>query len=184
MTKATTPAHFERFNSEYQMLRFFGKYLPKLDVLLSARMVPGVYIYDGKLHTTRHLWQFLEEMEELTGLGIDVKSSTVRLSSYILFFNKPLKDAVKFVEDSAPVITSSLLTTQLPEQTPPAVDPEGPPTTDVAAILAEAEALRNDSAKAAAKQALEEFGLKHGASLTKSKTFDNMLEELKEHLSK
>ncbi|URC22662.1 hypothetical protein KASHIRA_00680 [Serratia phage vB_SmaM-Kashira] len=200
----TTNAHYERFNSEFQMLKFFGKYLPKLDVMASARMVPGVYVYDGKLHTTRHVWQFLTEMEALTGLGIDVKTSTIRFNTYVIFFNQKPKDAAEFVQNSTPVSTASLLTTSLPaegegvkqedpEPTPaPAVDPapveDAEPTepkagVDVDAIMAEAEALRNDSAKAAAKTALEEFGLKHGASLSRGKTFDGMLEDLKAHLT-
>lgn len=217
MSKVTA-AHFERFPSEFHMLKFFGKYLPKLDVMASARMVPGVYSYDGKIHATRNFWQFLTEMEQLTDLGIDLKSSTIRFSQYIVFFNKNLKSAEDFVNNSAPVVTSSLLTTKLPEEnqevntdlgetaeiTPPVIDtpPEGddqgpeegqkeatPPTepqdgVDVAAILAQAEALRDENAKAASKAALEAFGLTHGASLSKAKTFDNMLEDLKAHLSK
>lgn len=196
MSKTTT-AHYERFNSEFQMLKFFGKYLPKLDVMASARMVPGVYVYDGKVHTTRNMWQFLKEMEALTDLGIDVKTSTVRFNTYIIFFNKTPKDATEFVQNSAPAInTASLLSTTVPEgeevkdpvitteptedATPPA---EPKDAVDVDAIMAEAEALRNDSAKAAAKTALEEFGLKHGASLSRGKTFDGMLEDLKAHLT-
>lgn len=197
MSKTTT-AHYERFNSEFQMLKFFGKYLPKLDVMASARMVPGVYVYDGKVHTTRNMWQFLKEMEALTDLGIDVKTSTVRFNTYIIFFNKTPKDATEFVQNSAPAInTASLLSTTVPEGetevkepvVPPAEDvvppadtkPEG--AVDVDAIMAEAETLRNESAKAAAKTALEEFGLKHGASLSRGKTFDGMLEDLKAHLT-
>lgn len=195
MSKTTT-AHYERFNSEFQMLKFFGKYLPKLDVMASARMVPGVYVYDGKVHTTRNLWQFLKEMEALTDLGIDVKTSTVRFNTYIIFFNKTPKDAIEFVQNSAPAInTASLLSTTVQDEeikAPVSVselaEDVTPPTetkdaVDVDAIMAEAEALRNESAKAAAKTALEEFGLKYGASLSRGKTFDGMLEDLKAHLT-
>lgn len=196
MTKSTV-AHYERFISEFHMLKFFGKYLPKLDVMASTKMVPGVYVYDGKVIATRNFWQFLEQMEALTDLGINFKSSTIRLSNYIVFFNKELKDATEFVANSTPVKTASLLSTQVVEPIVP-VGPvvkleEGETFTlgddepavkdvNVDAVLAEAAALNVGPAKAA-KQALEEFGIKYGASLTKSKTFENMLEELKAHLT-
>lgn len=215
MSKSTV-AHYERFASEFHMLRFFGKYLPKLDVMASAKMVPGVYVYDGQVKATRNYWQFLEQMEALTDLGINIKASTLRMSNYIVFFDKELKDAAKFVENSAPVVTSSLLSTDVKEEEEsgvkdivenqtvdednvikpveePVVDLNETPLTlgdvepevknlNVEAVLAEASAL-NVGPKATAKQALEEFGIKYGASLTKSKTFENMLEELKAHLT-
>lgn len=194
MTKSTV-AHYERFISEFHMLKFFGKYLPKLDVMASAKMVPGVYVYDGKVISTRNFWQFLEQMEALTDLGINFKSSTIRLSNYIVFFDKALKDPAQFVSNSTPVNTGSLLSTEVKD---PVIEPvvkleEGEVVTigdiepeakdvNVDAVMAEAAALNTGPAKAA-KQALEEFGIKYGASLTKSKTFDNMLEELKAHLT-
>lgn len=194
MTKSTV-AHYERFISEFHMLKFFGKYLPKLDVMASAKMVPGVYVYDGKVISTRNYWQFLEQMEALTDLGINFKSSTLRLSNYIVFFDKALKDPAQFVSNSTPVNTGSLLSTEVKD---PVIEPvvkleEGEVVTigdiepeakdvNVDAVMAEAAALNTGPAKAA-KQALEEFGIKYGASLTKSKTFDNMLEELKAHLT-
>lgn len=214
MSKSTV-AHYERFPSEFHMLRFFGKYLPKLDVMASAKMVPGVYVYDGKVKATRNYWQFLEQMESLTDLGINIKASTMRLSNYIVFFDKELKDAAEFVSNSSPVQTASLLSTDVKEEQSEVKDVVENPAADdnnvikpvedavvniqetplilgdeevevknpnVDAVMAEAAAL-NVGPKATAKQALEEFGIKYGASLTKSKTFENMLEELKAHLT-
>lgn len=207
-------AHLEVFQSEFHMLQFFGKYLPKLDVNASGRLAPFLYCYDNELVLARNLYEFLTQIEKMTALGIDTLASTQKGTAFLVFFHDKPKSAdtflasVKEIEASRENIIpkddndeqidealSSLVQTtviEVVEEVKPESDEivveENPAeeVEDVAVsdtnkdeILAQAEALRDDSKKAAAKAALEAFALTHNVSLSKAKTFDAMLEDLK-----
>lgn len=201
-------SHLEVFQSEYHMLKFFGQYLPKLDVDASARLAPFLYSYDKELVLARNLYEFLIQVEEMTALGINTYASVQKGHAFLIFFDGVPKSPEAFQNSVAEVVAKR--TNVVPEDVIPEVpvaeliqttviDPapevkqedvpvvETPVATEVstrteeekAAIVVEAEALRDDSKKAAAKAALEAFGLTHGVSLSKGKTFDAMLEDLK-----
>ena len=68
-------SHLEVFQSEYHMLKFFGQYLPKLDVDASTRLAPFLYSYDKELVLARNLYEFLIQVEEMTALGINTYAS-------------------------------------------------------------------------------------------------------------
>lgn len=209
--------HLEVFASEFHMLQFFGKYLPKLDVTASARLAPFLYKYEGNLVLARNLYDFLTQMEELTALSINIKASLQKGKAFLVFFDKELKDAEKFAANSTPRLkedsaltipvdisradVSSLIQTTLPSESETEVNlgggslekplvvevtPEAPTekvfSEDQLSILAQAEALRDDTKKGAAKAALEQFALGKGISLSKAKTFDGMLEDLRASL--
>lgn len=196
--------HLEVFQSEYHMLKFFGQYLPKLDVDASARLAPFLYQYDNELVMGRNLYEFLEQIERMTALGINTIASVQKGHAYLVFFDETPKDPVKFREnvaqiaahraaviptdkpDEAPAIT--LVQTTVPESTAEVkqeVVEEKIETSSArsdeekAELMAQAEALRDDSKKAVAKAALESFALTLEISLSKAKTFDAMLEDLK-----
>jgi|AGFT01.1.fsa_nt_gi hypothetical protein len=199
--------HLEVFQSEYHMLKFFGEYLPKLDVDASGRLPPFLYSYDNELVMGRNLYEFLEQIERMTALGINTIASVQKGHAYLVFFDEKPKCPVKFKETVAEIkaIREAVIPADAPEETPlanlvqttviepaPEVKEEveevieekaevvsGRSDEDKAAILARAEALRDDSKKAAAKAALEAFALTLEISLSKAKTFDAMLEDLK-----
>lgn len=192
----STKLHLEVFQSEWHMLKFFGAYLPKLDVNASGRLAPFLYSYDGKLVLARNLYEFLKQMEALTALGIDPIASVQKNKAFLIFFNGVPKDASKFVLQTereathrANVVASAtkeihveeLITTSVPETTVVEPEPEVKEefSPEKAEIIAQALALRDDSKKSASKAALEAFALEKGVSLTKSKTFDGMIEDLK-----
>lgn len=199
MSKST---HLEIFRSEYHMLKFFGEYLEKLDVNTSARLGAFLYSYDGNLVLARGLYDFLSQMEKMTALGIDVKSSTQKGTSFLVFFKEKPKAPEKFRQDvkkiealkEAIVVATPAKTMEETILVSTKVEEEGKSEETVeveekvvkssrsqeekAEILAKAEELRDDSKKAAAKAALEAFGMEHGVSLSKGKTFDAMLEDL------
>lgn len=200
MSKST---HLEIFRSEYHMLKFFGEYLEKLDVNTSARLGAFLYSYDGNLVLARGLYDFLGQMEKMTALGIDVKASTQKGTSFLVFFNEKPKDPAKFRQDvkkiealkeaivvATPAKTMEetvLVSTKVEEEevkseetvkVEAGVVESSRSEEEKAEILAKAEELRDDSKKAAAKAALEAFGMEHGVSLSKGKTFDAMLEDL------
>lgn len=205
----STTAHLEVFQSEFHMLQFFGKYLPLLDVNASGRLAPFLYAYGGDLVLARNLYEFLEQMESLTALDIDTRASVQKGKAFLVFFNSALKDPAKFKEASGIVLakkenilphkeeaspeeyTSLLQTTLVDTETEvktgieekseilEVTEKSDRTSEEKSEIIAQAEALRDDSKKAASKAALEAFGLTHGVSLSRAKTFDNMLEDLK-----
>lgn len=198
--------HLEVFQSEYHMLKFFGKYLPKLDVDASARLAPFLYSYDNELVMGKNLYEFLNQIEAMTALGINTVASTKKGHAYLVFFDETPKDPAKFVESVAEIAAAranilhvepkedvgsalaSLVKTTVSEpvvevkeevKEVPVVEASTRSDEEKAEIMAKAEALRDDSKKAAAKAALESFALEISVSLSKAKTFDAMLEDLK-----
>ena len=194
----STNPHLEVFPSEYHMLKFFGKYLPKLDVDASGRLAPFLYSYDGELVYARNFYEFLEQIEAMTALGIDARASVKKQRAYLVFFHDTPKSPAKFVENVGKIAAarenvlpaeevveiSSLVSTAIVEPTVPEVVAEvnvevTEPRADKDELVAKAEALRDESKKAAAKAALEAFAMEHGISLSKGKTFDAMIEDFK-----
>lgn len=196
-------AHLEVFQSEYHMLQFFGKYLPKLDVDASARLAPFLYAYDGELVLARNLYEFLTQIEKMTALGINTLASARKGPSFLIFFDDKPKSPEKFLENVSEIKASreNIVPVEKKEEVvieplvqTTVIDPTGEVKTvegnnsekvetrteaEKAEILAKAESFRDDSKKAAAKSELEAFALTHGISLSKAKTFDAMLEDLK-----
>lgn len=197
--------HLEVFQSEYHMLKFFGQYLPKLDVDASARLAPFLYSYGNELVMGRNLYEFLNQIEAMTALGINTIASVQKGAAFLVFFDETPKSPEKFlanigeikaaranvipedVETEVESPLSSLVQTTVIDPTPE-VKAEGKEEeksvstrTDEqkAEILAHAETLRDDTKKAAAKAALESYALTMEISLSKAKTFDAMLEDLK-----
>lgn len=197
--------HLEVFQSEYHMLKFFGQYLPKLDVDASARLAPFLYSYDNELVMGRNLYEFLNQIEAMTALGINTIASVQKGAAFLIFFDETPKSPEKFLANigeikaaSANVIPedvetevesplSSLVQTTIIDPAPEVKgevkeeEKSASARTDEqkAEILAHAETLRDDTKKAAAKAALESYALTMEISLSKAKTFDAMLEDLK-----
>lgn len=181
--------HLEIFPSEYHMLKFFGKYLPLLDVDTSARLSPFLYSYDSKFVMGRNLHDFLLQMEEMTALGIDYRASVKKGPTFLVFFHEVPKTPEKFLADVKEIkaareniIPDDAESVDFGEEinkvidTKPVANEEDPEKTK---ILEHAASLKDDSKKAASKSALEEYALTIGVSLSKSKTFDAMIEDLK-----
>lgn len=197
--------HLEVFQSEYHMLKFFGQYLPKLDVDASARLAPFLYSYDNELVMGRNLYEFLNQIEAMTALGINTIASVQKGAAFLVFFDETPKSPEKFlanigeikaaranvipedVETEVESPLSSLVQTTVIDPAPEVkggVKEEEKPASartdeQKAEILSHAETLRDDTKKAAAKAALESYALTLEISLSKAKTFDAMLEDLK-----
>lgn len=191
--------HLEIFKSEYHMLQFFGKYLEKLDVNTSARLGAFLYSYDGKLVLARSFYEFLQQMEKMTGLGIDVRASTQKGTSFLVFFKEGLKDPERFrkevskVEALKEAVVAETKSKAMESTVLISTKVEGEETKDTEASVEKEESklgehekqaiidaaleLKDESKKAASKSALEAFALEHGVSLSKGKTFDAMIED-------
>ena len=177
--------HLEVFQSEYHMLKFFGQYLPKLDVDASARLAPFLYSYDNELVMGRNLYEFLNQIEAMTALGINTIASVQKGAAFLVFFDETPKSPEKFlanigeikaaranvipedVETEVESPLSSLVQTTVIDPTPEVKEEvkeeekSASARTDEqkAEILAHAETLRDDTKKAAAKAALESYAL-------------------------
>lgn len=194
--------HLEVFQSEYHMLKFFGQYLPKLDVDASARLAPFLYSYDNELVMGRNLYEFLNQIEQMTALGINTIASVQKGAAFLIFFDEKPKSPEKFLENVAEIkaARANVIPEDVVEESPltglvqtTVVEPEPEVKEEVVEekkvstrtdeekveILAHAEKLRDDTKKAAAKAALESYALTMEISLSKAKTFDAMLEDLK-----
>lgn len=188
--------HLEIFPSEYHMLKFFGQYLPKLDVEVSGRLGPFLYKYDDSLVMGSNLYNFLSQMEKMTALGIDTAASVQKGRTYLVFFHDKPKSPEKFKESvgeisaireaqivefnnaiSEPLVQTTVI--ENPDQVKTESEEVSRSDEQKAEALSHAESLRDDSKKAASKAALEEYALTLGVSLSRAKTFDNMLEDLK-----
>lgn len=161
----------QTFPTELHMLRFFGQYLPKLNVVASARLPLFMYVYDGKKVVQRGLHGFLTAMEELTGLGINTKVSAQRGPFFIVMFNNEIRAPKPFavenevsMETGASPVVEKLVSLDISQ----AVKEENP-------LVAQAKLLYNESDKRASKNSLDEFATSHGISLNKGKTFDDMI---------
>lgn len=196
--------HLEVFPSEYHMLKFFGNYLPKLDVDASARLSPFLYSYDNELVMGKNLYEFLNQIEEMTALGINTLASVRKGSAYLVFFDEVPKSPEKFLADvgeiqlsrsnvivkdiepveDVPALASLVQTTVISPQgdidkvdAPESSSSSSRTEEEKADILEHAGNLRDDTKKSAAKSALEAFALTKGVSLSRAKTFDAMLED-------
>lgn len=187
-------AHYEMFPNEMLMLKFFGKYLPLLDVNASSRLPFYFYIYDGKPCPRRNLQEFLTDMEDYADLGIDIRPSRMSGHFFVVFFKeKPREPAPVTAVESAPIVSDAVsfdIMTQVVEEVKPEVvvettvekvevTEEKEVRADLEEILAEAQALYKDSDKRGSKAALEKFAAGKGVSLNKGGTFDAMMAELK-----
>lgn len=161
----------QTFPTELHMLRFFGQYLPKLNVVASARLPLFMYVYDGQKVVQRGLHGFLTAMEELTGLGINTKVSAQRGPFFIIMFNNAIRQPKAFaaedevsMETGASPVSEPLVSLAITES----VKEENP-------LVAQAKLLYNDSDKRSSKNSLDEFATSHGISLNKGKTFEDMI---------
>lgn len=186
--------HYEMFPNEMYMLKYFGQYLPLLDVSASSRLPFYFYIYDGKPCPRRNFQEFLTDMEDYANLGIDIRASRMAGFHFVVFFKeKPRAPAPVVVE---PIKISDSITLDIITDLPPVVQEtvevqeeikeevkpevvEKEVREDLAEIIAEAEALYKDSDKRGSKAALEKFATSKGVSLNKGGTFESMMTEFK-----
>lgn len=181
--------HYEMFPNEMYMLKYFGQYLPLLDVSASSRLPFYFYIYDGKPCPRRNFQEFLTDMEDYANLGIDIRASRMAGFHFVVFFKEKPRAPAPAVE---PPKISDSITLEILTDIPPVVQEivevkeelkpevvEKEVRADIAEIIAEAESLYKDSDKRGSKAALEKFAASKGVSLNKGGTFDTMMTEFK-----
>lgn len=174
---------FKTFPNELYMLQFFGQFLPKLDVSVSARMPPFMFSYEGKTQVKKGLEDTLQFFEERANLGVNVKASVQRGPFFIIFFNGeiPTPSVTKVVEE--PIIKEEVKIFEDLNKENTLKEEEK--VINLEEVMEKAKSLYKEEDKKASKTELaayaqEEFDI----TLNKGKTFEGMISDLEEALSK
>ncbi|AUE23401.1 hypothetical protein Ro1_00196 [Raoultella phage Ro1] len=162
--------NYRIFPNKVELFKFFGAYIPELNISASSRLPLNGFALGKQLKAFRSFMEFFQELADLSGLPVDTKTSTLRMGNFIVFFNgditppSDVKPAVikPKVEDKAEVIETA--------------------SADVKALIAEASALLDEADKKGSKDKLAEFAANNGVTLSKSKTFENMLADFESAL--
>lgn len=167
---------YKVFPNKVLMFNFFKQYIPELNVSASARFPLFGFALGNKMHNHKSCPDMFAELKELSGLPVDAKHSVNRMGSYIVFFtedfeNKPDSTKAKIVNKKEVQPKVQGVEQEVKEDPKPALD--------VSDVLAKAESFRSEDEKQA-KEDLAKFAEGHGVNLSKRKSFDNMLSDLKE----
>ncbi|AKJ73308.1 inhibitor of prohead protease [Salmonella phage 19] len=126
----------------------------------------------GKQHKAfRNSVEFFKALAEISGLDVDAEHSTLRMGTYIVFFNSPLPNPNrrgKAVEAIVGPKGEEVKTEELQVR-----------SASYEAILAEAEALNDESDKKGSKDKLADLAATKGITLAKNKSFENMMADFK-----
>ena len=164
---------YKIFPNKVELFKFFNIYAPELNVGVSARLPPNGFAVGKDYKAFRSFPEFIAALAELSGLDVDVKSSTFRIGTFIIFFNSAIPnpnrrgkavEAEVVAAPVAPVIEDTAFDKKV----------DG-----VADLLAQAAALNDEADKKGSKDKLADFAEGHGVSLAKNKNFENMLADFK-----
>lgn len=145
---------YKVFPNKVELFKFFGKYNDSINVSASSRLPMNGLAIGKQMKAFRTYPEFFGALAELSGLDIDAKASTLRMGTYIVFFNKE--------PDAVPA--TPLLSMEVSQ-----------PAKDVGEILKQAAALNDEEDKAGSKARLIEFALEKGVTLKSNKGFDKLL---------
>lgn len=165
--------NYRIFPNKVEMFKFFGTYSSDLNVGVSARLpMNGLCI--GKEHKAfRSMVDFFKALGEITGLDIDAEHSTFRMGSYIVFFNSPIPNPNRRGKTVESVVGPKGEQVKVEQNTT-----EGK-SASYEAILTEAQALNDEGDKKASKDKLADLAATKGITLTKNKSFENMMSDFK-----
>lgn len=170
---------YKVFPNRLELLKFFGKHIPALDVSVSVRIPPFMLSYEGKLIAERNLSLYYKKLAELSGLDVDIKASTQRGGTYIVFFTK--QPSVEKTIPDLP-LTTDILDETKPEVTAQELVEEETTAKDINLVMEEAGKLFNLEDKKGSKDQLAAFATQYDITLSKAKTFENMLNDLESAL--
>lgn len=175
--------NYRVFPNKIEMLKFFGSYIPDLDVKTSARLAPFMYVYKGKVMVERNFILFLRAMEEISGLEIDESVSAMRGGSYIVFFKKEIPRPTNRGATITATVTPPVKKEEVTQPANADLAPVSEGDQNNAKIIEQALALNDESDKKGSKDKLAEFAAGMDITLNKTKTFENMIADLKTALS-
>lgn len=165
--------NYKIFPNKVELFKFFGKYNSEINVSASSRLPLNGLALGTKLQAFRTFAEFFAALAELTGLDVDAKASTLRMGTYIVFFNSPIDLSGEAVVKAEPTIVKDGKGDVIAESV--VVTPETDTNPAITAILLEAAALNDEADKAGSKAKLIEFAESKNIVLKGNKGFDKLL---------
>lgn len=165
--------NYKIFPNKVELFKFFGKYNKDINVSASSRLPLNGLALGKKMLAYRTFSEFFESLAELTGLDIDAKASTIRMGTYIVFFNSPVDLPGESIVVAEPKVIKNKDGEVLSETV--VVTPETDTNPAITAILLEAAALNDEGDKAGSKAKLIEFAKSKNIDLKGNKGFDKLL---------
>lgn len=164
--------NYKIFPNKVELFKFFGKYNDKINVSASARLPMNGLALGNKMQAYRTFQEFYAALAELTGLDIDTKSSTTRMGTYIIFFNKD-KDLSEKAEEKKADIKS--VDGESPAESIENDNSQQDNTLEIQKVLAEAAQFNDEEDKQGSKAKLIEFAASKNISLKGNKGFEKLL---------
>lgn len=164
--------NYKIFPNKVELFKFFGKYNSDINVNASARLPLNGLALGSKLQAYRTFSEFFAALAELSGLDIDSKASTIRMGTYIVFFNSPIDLPGEIVLKSDPVVVKNEEGEVIAESV---VSSSVESTPSIDAILLEAAALNDEADKAGSRARLIDFAASKNISLKGNKGFDKLI---------
>lgn len=165
--------NYRIFPNKVELFKFFGMYAPDLNVGISSRLPMNGFCVGTEHKAFRTSIDFFKALAEISGLDVDAEHSTLRMGTYIVFFNSALPNPNrrgKTVEATVGPKGETVNIEPVNEETKSA---------SYEAILAEAAALNDESDKKGSKDKLADLAATKGITLTKNKSFENMMADFK-----
>lgn len=173
--------NYRIFPNKVTLFNFFGAYIPELNVSVSCR-VPLNGFAIGKEHRAfRTFPEFFKALADLSGLPVDTKNSTLRVGNYIVFFDGEILPPTAVTRKVVPKVEEAVVVKEEILEDNVEVKEETQ-AVDVSVIVAEAKSLLDEADKKGSKDKLAEFAANKGVTLSKSKTFENMLADFESAL--
>lgn len=166
--------NYRIFPNKVEMFKFFANYSEDLNVGVSSRLPTHGFCVGSEHKAFRNSVEFFKALAELTGLDIDAEHSTIRMGSYIVFFNSATPNPKRRGKAVEATVSGPKGEEAKVEQ----VNTE-PKSAGYEAILAEAAALNDEGDKKGSKDKLADLAATKGISLTKNKSFENMMSDFK-----
>lgn len=163
------------FPNKVELFKFFGQYNADLNVGVSSRLPPNGFAIGTEHKAFRTFPDFIKALGEVSGLNVDEKTSTFRMGTFIVFFKGDIPNPNRRGKEVEAKIAKP--ETKLVDENKVEVKSA---TTE--ATLKTAASLNDESDKAGSKAKLAEFAATKGVTLSKAKTFENMMADFEEAL--
>lgn len=171
--------NYRIFPNKVELFKFFGAYIPELNISASSRLPLNGFVLGKQMKAFRSFMEFFQELADLSSLPVDAKTSTLRMGNFIVFFNGDITPPSEVKPVTVRPKAEETVVEQVVEDNTEIIETD---SVDVKALLAEASTLLDEADKKGSKDKLAEFAANKGVTLSKSKTFENMLADFESAL--
>lgn len=165
--------NYRIFPNKVELFKFFGTYATDLNVGISARLPLNGFCVGTEHKAFRNTVEFFKALAEISGLDVDAEHSTIRMGTYIVFFNSDLPNPKRRGKPVEAVVGPK------GEEAKVETVNDAAKSASYEAVLTEAEALNDEADKKGSKDKLADLAATKGITLTKNKSFENMMADFK-----